>query len=181
MVSLEGRDCLPGHRTENSVNRPRVIPVALQLRLHVHDHLIGGKVIVAVNGAIVGIVSSRTVTPGRIPVTRVPVIPAATYEDNPIVRASPPTAIVPCSVIITKRGVRLTAEAGASPVVGNPRISSAIDRGVPLTIDRQISFTSDRSVSLTIDRHVSLAIETSCAIYADVSRAIGRNLAAGLD
>src|SRR3984893_1885271 len=146
MVSLKGRDCLPGHRTENSVNRPRVITVALQLRLHVHDHLIGGKVIVAVNGAIVGIVSSRTVTPGRIPVTRVPVIPTATDEDNPIVMASPPTAIVPLSVIITKRGVRLTAEAGASPVVRNPRISLAIDRRVLFTSERQISSPIKRAV-----------------------------------
>src|SRR3984893_16417887 len=155
MVSLEGRDCLPGHRTENSVNRPRVRPVGLEVRLHVHDPLIGGKVIVAVNGAIVGIVNSRSVTPGRIPVTRVPVIPAAAYEDNPIVMAPPPTAIVPRSVIITKRGIRIAAEAGASPVVGNARISSAIDRGVLLTIKRQISSPMKRGVPLTIDRQIS--------------------------
>src|SRR5438552_304121 len=185
MISLKGRYCLPGHRTENSVNRPGVITVALQSRLHVHDYLIGREVIVAIDGAVIRIVSSRSVTPGRIPVTSVPIPPAATDKDDPIVMASPPAAIVPLSVIITKRGVRTAAEAGALPVVGNPRIS----RHVLLTDHRQISSAIKRDVSLTIDRRISLTgncgtaftIETRCAIYAEVSFAINRNLVPGPD
>ena len=69
MVSLKSCQRLPRFRSENSIDLSDVITVTLQLALHVHDHLIGRQISVAVNGPIIRIVSVRIVPPGRIPIT----------------------------------------------------------------------------------------------------------------
>src|SRR5256886_2800599 len=117
VVGLEICDGLLGHRPKDTIDRSIVITVALQLRLHIGNSLIGNQSIVSVDWAIVWIISLCVITPCRIPVARIPVIPAAVHKDDPIVMASPPIAIVPLPLVIADPRILLATKSTSSEVV----------------------------------------------------------------
>src|ERR1700688_2932472 len=146
VASLESCDGLPGHRPKNAIDRPIIITVALQLLLNINNYLIGWQSIVAVDWAVIWIICTRGITPGREPVARIPIIPAAVHKHDPIVMAAPPTTIVPLSVVIAEDRIPLTAERRTVEVVINSRVAS--------TVIGEVSCAVGRGVSIPIGRHV---------------------------
>src|SRR5438477_6780315 len=138
MVSLKSCDRLARHRPQNSVDRSGVITISLKLPLHLRDYLFGRQVGVAVNRAVVWIIGVRIVAPCRKPITGIPVPPTATYKNDAVEVAGPPSAIVPRSVVITKGRVLQAAKLAAAPVVSHGRVCTAADRDV--SIHTNISF-----------------------------------------
>ncbi|PYI40495.1 MAG: hypothetical protein DMF12_13120, partial [Verrucomicrobia bacterium] len=100
------------------------------------------------------------------------VIPATVHKDDPIVMASPPTAIVPLSVVIAEDRILLTTERGTAEVIINSYIATTIIREVPCPVSRDVSVAINREVSLPIDGNVlsrakvSIARQVSLAIRA---------------
>src|SRR5216117_2778249 len=86
----------------------------------------------------------RVITPCREPVARIPVIPATVHKDDPIVMTSPPTAIVPLSVVIAEDRILLTMERGTAEVIINSYIASTIIREVPCPVGRDVSVAINR-------------------------------------
>src|SRR5205823_8810886 len=121
--------------------------------LNIGNYLVGSQSVVSVDWAVVWIISLRVITPCRVPVTRIPIIPPAVHEDDPIVMASPPIAIVPLPLVIA-----------------DPRIlPAAINATAEFIIRRHITLTIDIKVSCPIDREVSVAIDSQIASRANVS------------
>src|ERR1700682_3261998 len=124
VVGLERGDRLARHRSKNAVNRPVVITVTPQLRLHIHHDAIRRQTVVAVNRSVIRIVGCGSVTPGRIPPAAVPGIPATVNENDPVVVVSPPVAIVEFAPMQTPR-IRETVS----------HVAVTIEPYVPFTVD----------------------------------------------
>lgn len=155
MVCLVRANRLPGHWPKNSVSRPGVVTVALQLRLHIDDHPVGAQVVVAVNGTVVGIVVSGSISQRRKPEAGdIPRVPATAHEDDPIVVTSPPITIVRFPVIIPKRVILLAVEALALPIVAHGHVSVLVDRKVPFAVGVNRFCVVRIGVYLMIDRPV---------------------------
>jgi hypothetical protein len=97
--------------------------------------------------------------------------------------ASPPTTIVPLSVVIAKGRILSTAERGTVEVIINRHIASTIIGEVSCPVAREVSIAIHRyiaartinlRVSRPIDRDISLAINgsVSCPVRRDISLAI---------
>jgi hypothetical protein len=150
MVSLEGCDRLPRHRSKNAIDRSSIIPIPLQLGLDVDHDLVRRQVAVTVNRTVVRIVSVWIVTPRWIPVARIPEIPASANKDDAVVVAAPPTPIMPLPVVISKRSILLPTKSAAPPIVRDRHISVSVNGDVggvagespvtkvPITIDRDV-------------------------------------------
>ena len=81
----------------------------LQCGLDICDHLIGRQIIIAVDRAVVGVVLIRSVAPSRDPVSRIPGVPSAIYENYAVVVITPPPRpVVPRRSVIPERPVILT-------------------------------------------------------------------------
>src|SRR6266404_4707365 len=177
IVSLESCDSFPGHRPKSAIDRPLIITVALQLLLNINNYLIGCQSVVAVDWTVIWIIGVRGITPCREPVARVPKIPAGVHKNDSVVVASPPTTIVPLSVVIAEDRILLTAERRTVEVVINSRV--AIHVGVPRPIDRDISITIERYiVARTKLLRVSITINLNVfhAVRREVSLAINRHI-----
>src|SRR2546428_13647043 len=136
IVGLERCDGVSGHRSKNTIDRSIVITVTLQLRLNIGNYLVGSQSIVAIDWAIVWVISIRVITPCREPVAGIPVIPAAVHKDDPIAMAPPPTTIVPLSVVIAEDRILLAAKRVAPEVIIDRKIAPTIKREVSVAIDR---------------------------------------------
>src|SRR5437879_9184363 len=152
MVSLESCDCLSRHRSELPVDRAGVVPVPLQLCLHVDHDLVRRQIAVTIDRTVVRIVSVSDLTPRRIPVTPVPEIPASANKDDAVVVAAPPTPIMPLPVVISKRSILLPAESAAAPIVRDRHISVSVDTNVRGGVAGESPVTK---ASITIDRDVT--------------------------
>ena len=117
----------------------------LQLDLHVHNDLVRAqRGISGIDWSVVWVIRPGGITPGRIPITRVPVPPAATHEDDPAIIMPVPITIVPVSAVVPKRSIVLPGETIASPVVRDLYIATASELSCP--IPPEISFPADRDV-----------------------------------
>src|SRR6266487_2818113 len=171
IVGLEGCDGLSGHRSKDTIDRSLVITVALQLRQSIGNYLVEGQSVISVNWAVVWIISLRVITPCRVPVTRIPVIPAAVHEDDPIVMASPPIAIVPLSLVIADPHILPAAISATAEVIIRCHIALTIDIKGSCPIDRQVSVAVDSHVAsranVSIARQISLAIPAHTGVLTD--------------
>src|SRR5438034_3371196 len=171
VVGLEICDGLLSHRSKDAIDRSIVVTVALQLRLHIGNYLIGSQSIVSVDWAIVWIISLCVITPCRIPVARIPVIPAAVHKDDPIVMASPPIAIVPLPLVIADPRILLATKSTSAEVVISCHITSTIDIKVSCPIDRQVSVAiNDRVAScanVSVARPVLIAKRAHPGVLTD--------------
>src|SRR4029077_9292936 len=149
VVSLVGCDGLSGHWPKNTIDRSVVVTFARQLFLHAHSYPVGCPPIIGVDGTIIHITNGRRVTPCREPIARIPVIPAVVHEDDPVVVASPPTAIVPLPVVIAEGRIPLAVERVTTPVISDAHIASTIIGGVTCPVDREVSIPIDRHVIAT--------------------------------
>src|SRR5260370_29749307 len=146
VASLESCDGLPGHRPKNAIDRSVIVTVALQLLLNIDNYLIGRQSVVAVDWAVIWIIGTRGITPCREPVARIPIIPAAAHKHDSVVMASPPTTIVPLSVVIAEDRRPLIAERGTVEVVIDSHIASAIKREVAPLVDPEVSVPIKRYI-----------------------------------
>src|SRR6266403_5938901 len=90
------RYCRTRFRPEQTIHFPLIITLLLQCGLDVCDHLIGRPIVIAVDRAVICVVRVGSVAPSRNPVSRIPGIPSAIYENYAVVvMASPPTLVVP--------------------------------------------------------------------------------------
>src|SRR5437667_2344661 len=146
IVSLESCDGFPGHRPKRAIDRPIIITVALQLLLNINRYLIGWQSVVAVDWAVIWIIGVRGITPCREPIARVPKIPAGVHKHDSVVMASPPTTIVPLSVVIAEDRILLTAERRTVEVVINSRVASAIIGEIAPLVDSEVSVPIKRYI-----------------------------------
>jgi hypothetical protein len=58
--------------------------------------------------------------------------------------AAPPTAVMPFSVVVAKRGILPAAKAFAPPIVNYRHVSSTIDRDVSFAINGDVSIPVNR-------------------------------------
>ena len=179
IVSLESCDGLPGHRPKSAIDRPIIITVALQLLLNINNYLIGWQSVIAVDWAVIWIIGTRGITPGREPVARVPIIPAAIHKNDSVVMASPPTTIVPLCVVIAEDRIPLTAERRTVEVVINSRVASTVIGEVAPSVDPEVSVPIKRYiVARTKLLRVSITINLNVfhVVRREVSLAINRNI-----
>src|SRR5947207_1137637 len=105
LISSYCRSC---RAAERAADPAAVITKLLESALYVRDHLIRQQITISVNRAIVIVILvGRIVTPGRAPITRVPIIIAASDKNDGCKMAFPPTAIVPC-VAVPAKSLRVT-------------------------------------------------------------------------
>ena len=177
VVSLEGCDGLPGHRSKEPIDRSIVVTGARQLFLDIDGHLVRRQSVVGVDRPVVHITHGWRITPSREPVSRVPVIPAVVHEDDPIIVASPPTTIVPLPVVIAEGRIPLSAECVATPVISDSAFASTIIGGVPCPVDREGSIPIERYVIATaklIRVAKMINVGVPCAVDREVSLTINR-------
>src|SRR6266480_1078679 len=139
IVSLERCNGLSSHWPKDTIDRPVVVTDALELFLNIDNYPVRRESVVAIDWAVVRIISVRGMTPCWEPVARIPIIPAAAHKHDPIVMASPPTTVVPLSVVIAERRVLSTAEGFTAEIIINSRIASMIISVVPCPVDREVS------------------------------------------
>jgi len=96
-----------GEWPEHTVYLAMIVAFLLQGGLHVRNHLISSKITIAVDRTVVGAIRLWSVAPGRIPPTRIPVIPTSGDEHNAVVATAPPNLIMPLRTITSKRCVAL--------------------------------------------------------------------------
>src|SRR5437879_7874542 len=139
MVSLESCDRLSRRWSKNSIDRAIVIAVALELGLNFCNDLVRRQIAVTINRSVVWIIGVRIVAPCRKPITGIPVPPTATYKNDAVEVAGPPSAIVPRSVVITKDRVLPATKLATAPVVRHRRVCTAANGNV--LIHTNVSFT----------------------------------------
>lgn len=101
MILLIGRDGVPRLRPKLTIDIAGVIALVLQGGLDIYHYLIGRQIGVAVNGTVVNVADkSGIITPGRIPVTSIPIIIAAANDSEVIVVIRVPSAVAVNTVII---------------------------------------------------------------------------------
>ena len=179
VVSLESCDSLPGHRPKNPIDRPIIITVALQLLLNINNYLIRCQFVVAIDWAVIWIIGTRGITPCREPVTRVPIIPAAAHKNDSVVMASPPTTVVPLSVVIAEDRIPLTAKRRTVEVVINSRVASTVIGEVAPLVDPEVSVPIKRYIVATtklVGASITVNIDIPCSIHRYVSFAIDRSV-----
>jgi hypothetical protein len=130
MIALEICDCRTRHRSKRSIDRATIIALLLERDLHIYNNLPRLQIAVTVNrpGVWIGI-KSQIVTPGRIPVTRVPIIISTIHQHDGVIARPPPVAIVRYAMIIAKCRIVLPPKARACPRVGDRHTSAC--RGHP--------------------------------------------------
>src|SRR5205085_1600917 len=147
------------------IDRSGIITVPLQLGLDFDHDLVGRQIAVTIDRTIVRIISVRSVTPCRIPVSSIPEVPASADKDDPVVVAAPPIPVMPLSVIISKRSILPSAESAAAPIVRDRDISVSVNANISGVVAREISVTK---IPITIHRdvilHTSLIVESRIAI-----------------
>ena len=179
VVSLESCDSLPGHRPKNPIDRPIIITVALQLLLNINNYLIRCQFVVAIDWAVIWIIGTRGITPCREPVARVPIIPAGVHKNDSVVMASPPTTIVPLSVVIAEDRIPLTAKRRTVEVVINSRVASTVIGEVAPLVDPEVSVPIKRYIVATtklVGASITVNIDIPCSIHRYVSFAIDRSV-----
>src|SRR5437899_12833298 len=173
---LESCDGLSGHRHKDTIDRSVVITVALQLFLNIDNYPIGRQSIVAIDWAVVRIISVRGITPCREPVARIPVIPAAVHKNDPIVMASPPIAIMPLPVVIAEGCILSTAERVTAEDIVNRNIASTIIGEVSCAVDREVSIPID---GYAVARAKLIGIASTISV--EVSRPVDRQVSIPID
>src|SRR5437588_1309253 len=165
MVSLESCNGLSRHWSKNTIDRSGIITVPLQLGLDFNHDLVGRQIAVTIDRTIVRIISVRSVTPCRIPVSSIPEVPASADKDDSVVVAAPPIPVMPLSVIISKRSILLPTEPAAPPIIRDRDISVSVNANIGGVVAREISVTK---IPITIHRdvilHTSLIVESRIAI-----------------
>src|ERR1700736_1451049 len=99
MIGLKGGDGPSGHRPKHTVNRSGIVAIPLQLRLHVHHHLVRRQIVIPVDRTIVLVSVAGIVAPGRVPIPSIPVIWRAEIKGDAWMMTFPPNTIVPFPVI----------------------------------------------------------------------------------
>src|SRR5678815_1631322 len=184
VVSLESCDGLSGHWPKNTIDRSVVVTGARQLFLNIDGHLVGRPSVVGVDRTVIHISHGRRITPCREPIARIPVIPAVVHEDDPVVVASPPTAIVPLPVVIAEGRIPLAAERVATPVISDSHIDSTIIGGVTCSVDREVSIPIDRYVIATaklIRIAKAINVRGPCPVHRDVPFTIHGNVSVAIN
>jgi len=105
LVALIISDRGPSEWSEDPVHFPLIITLRLERGLHVGDYLIGRQVVISVDWAVIRIIGIRIVTPGRVPIIGIPIIPATEHENDAVVTAAPPTSVVPLRSVAPEGGV----------------------------------------------------------------------------
>src|SRR5262249_35618412 len=134
---------------KDPVARSIVITGGCQRFLNIDGHLVRRQSVVAVDRAIVHISHGWRITPCREPIAGVPVPPAVVHENDPVIVASPPTAIVPVPVVIVEGRIAVAAERVATPVISDSYVATAIKGGVLCPVDREVTLAIDRYVIAT--------------------------------
>jgi len=93
------------------------------------------------------------------------------HEYDPIIVASPLTAIVPLPVVIAEGRIPLAAERITTPVIGDSYVAPTIIGGVRCPIDRYVSIPTDRCVIAT-----AKFIRVSKTINVGIPRAVHRDV-----
>jgi len=89
--------------------------------------------------------------------------------------ASPPTTVVPLSVVIAERRVLSTAEGFTAEIIINSRIASMIISVVPCPVDREVSVLIHGYVVVRMKLvGVPIMIKLCVSIHCEVSLAIHR-------
>src|SRR4029077_14950671 len=115
------------------------------------NHLIRRQVVVRVDRPIVRIIRvAGIVTPGRVPISAVPVIISTADKDDTVVMASPPTAVVPLRPVSPEGLVMLTL-----PI---PTALNLVVRSEPRARDRRIGFGCEVEVPGLKSLRVCLAM-----------------------
>ena len=166
MISLERCDGPTRHWSENTIDRSSVVTVALQLNLDVYNYPIRRQGIVPVDRAVVLVGVVRIIAPSRYQYPEFQSVRGTQIKRDPRIVAVPPIAIVVCSRVISERGVILTAELAASPVVVNSHItinaSHLVGRHARWRIHGSDSSPVNVQVPLPIDRNIRCASELDC-------------------
>ena len=105
MVALIISDRGTSEWSENTVHFPLIIALRLERGLHVSDYLIGRQVVISVDWPVIRIIGRRIVTPGRVPIIGIPIVPATEHENDAVVTATPPGSVVPLRSVIPEGGV----------------------------------------------------------------------------
>src|SRR4030095_14098623 len=82
VIALVTRDCLTCKGPQQPVHITLIIALRLQRRLDIGDDLIRRQAVVSVDGTIIRVVRIGSVTPCRVPPTRIPIITCAIYEND---------------------------------------------------------------------------------------------------
>src|SRR5438477_9262569 len=96
MVDLIPLNRAARSRSQNSVNRPIIVPLLSQGPLHLRGDVERRSVAIAKDRPVINVVVVVwVVAPGRIPPARIPIPITATVKRDPTVMPMPPVAIVP--------------------------------------------------------------------------------------
>ena len=131
IVSLERCDSCARLRSHASINRSRVVTIYSQLLLHFDDYSArrqGG--VAGVDWSIIRVPVGCDIAPTWIPVAVPPSPPPTPDEHDGGKVASPPRAVMPCPLVVVKRGVPCAVETRVPPVVGDADISGPITQHV---------------------------------------------------
>ena len=114
VVALVSCDRRPRKRPEQAVNVALIITLLLQRSLHVGDNLIRGQIVIGVDRSVVGVICARIVTPGRVPIARIPIIPSTESEHDAVVMTVPPAPLMPHRSVIPESMIIWTSPPFAS-------------------------------------------------------------------
>jgi hypothetical protein len=94
----------------------------VQRGLHVGDNLIRGQIVIGVDKTVVGIICARVVTPGRVSIASIPIIPSTETEQDAVVMTVPPVPLVPHRSVIPENMIIWT-----SPPFGSCNASVSLE------------------------------------------------------